>query len=62
MNRGQNRIANKAIMFALIFVVIETLVLGNTALLLSRGAQLQHVAVLGFPIIIILGIAGFAFG
>jgi hypothetical protein len=49
-------------MFALIFVVIQIFVLGNTALLLFRGAQLQHLAVLGYSIMIILGIAGFAFG
>jgi ABC-type Na+ efflux pump permease subunit len=61
MNRGQNRIVNNAILFALILVIIGMFVLGDTALFLFREAQRQHVAGLGFSIII-LGIAGFAFG
>jgi hypothetical protein len=59
---GSNKIANRAIVFALLFIVVAIVVLGNTALLLFRGTKSHHVAV-GFPIIIILiGFVGFAFG
>jgi hypothetical protein len=61
MTRGQNRIANNAILFALILVIIGIFVLGNTALFLFPEAQPHRMAGLGFSIII-LGIAGFAFG
>jgi hypothetical protein len=53
---------NKALLFALIFVTIGIFVLGNTALLLFRETKPQDMAWLGFPIVNVLGIAGFAFG
>jgi hypothetical protein len=53
---------NKAILFALIFVTIGIFVLGNAALLLFRESTLHRTAALGFPTIIILGVAGFTIG
>ena len=58
----QNRIVHKGIFFAFIFIVIGIFVLANTALLLFREAKLLDMGLVGFPSIIILGIAGFTFG
>jgi len=53
---------SKPILFALIFAGTGIFVLGNTFLLLFRGINPHWLAMLGFAIIIIFGLAGLAFG
>jgi len=54
---------NKAILFALLFIVVSAVASALLAPLLFRGADLRKLGAASFPVIVIVcGGAGFAFG